>query len=216
PLRIQPNLQDALVGLALCRYTQGRVPEAIHCFQRALDMVPTPAGHFNLANVLKDQGRLQEAETHYQAAPRLRPYFVEAWGNLGVVKGEQGDAETAARAYATALEFRPDCALAHLYLGQLLMVQHKWDEAIAQLRTGLSVAIPANTHDALGSKGESDEAIRQYQEAIRLKPDDALAHNSLGLALGRKGQIDEAIRQFQEAIRLQPDDAPRSGERRVV
>ena len=41
-----------------------------------------------------------------------------------------------------------------------------------------------------------DEAIRQYQEAIRLKPDYAEAHNNLGNALAEKGQMDEAIRQY--------------------
>ncbi len=52
-----------------------------------------------------------------------------------------------------------------------------------------------------------DEAIRQFQETIRLKPDYADAHNNLGIALFRKGQMDEAIRQFQEALRLKPDQA---------
>ena len=52
-----------------------------------------------------------------------------------------------------------------------------------------------------------DEAISQYQEAIRLRPGNASAHNNLGNALARKGQMDEAIRQFQEALRLQPDFA---------
>jgi hypothetical protein len=33
-------------------------------------------------------------------------------------------------------------------------------------------------------KGQIDEAIRQYQEAIRLKPDYAQARNNLARALG--------------------------------
>jgi tetratricopeptide (TPR) repeat protein len=60
---------------------------------------------------------------------------------------------------------------------------------------------------ALDRKSQTDEAIRQYQEAIRLKPDFASAHYNLGNALGEKGQTDEAIRQYQEAIRLAPDNA---------
>ena len=52
-----------------------------------------------------------------------------------------------------------------------------------------------------------DEAIRQYREAIRLKPDYAEAHNNLGAAFLNKGQTAEAIGQFKEALRLKPDDA---------
>ena len=59
----------------------------------------------------------------------------------------------------------------------------------------------------LVSKGHLDEAIRQYQETLRLKPDYAEAYNNLGVAFDRKGQIDEAIRQYQEALRLKPDYA---------
>jgi tetratricopeptide (TPR) repeat protein len=69
----------------------------------------------------------------------------------------------------------------------------------------------ADIHWRLGkaydSQNRLDEAIVQYQEGIRLQPDDTDAHNSLGVALARKGQTDEAIRQFQEAIRLKPDYA---------
>ncbi len=60
---------------------------------------------------------------------------------------------------------------------------------------------------ALVPKGQLGEAIRQYQEALRLKPDYADAYNNLGNALGLQGQTDEAIRQFQEALRLKPDYA---------
>jgi protein O-mannosyl-transferase len=60
---------------------------------------------------------------------------------------------------------------------------------------------------ALGPKGQTDEAIRQYQEALRLKPGYADAHNNLGYALDEKGQLNEAIHELQEAIHLKPDDA---------
>jgi Flp pilus assembly protein TadD len=60
---------------------------------------------------------------------------------------------------------------------------------------------------ALYKQGQLDEAIRQYEEAIRLKPGDPGAHNDLGNALDEKGQTDGAIRQYQEALRLKPDYA---------
>jgi tetratricopeptide (TPR) repeat protein len=62
-----------------------------------------------------------------------------------------------------------------------------------------------NLGNVLLNKGQTDQAISQYQEAIRLKPDFDDAHNDLGLALFNKGQTDEAISQYHEAIRLKPD-----------
>jgi len=61
--------------------------------------------------------------------------------------------------------------------------------------------------EALAGKGQVDDAIRQFQEAIRLSPGFAQAHYNLGYQLAVLGQINEAIRQFQEAIRLKPNYA---------
>jgi len=58
----------------------------------------------------------------------------------------------------------------------------------------------------LDKKGQSEEAIRQYQEAIRIKPDYVLGHYNLGVALEMKSRTAEAIQQYQEAIRLNPDN----------
>jgi tetratricopeptide (TPR) repeat protein len=64
-----------------------------------------------------------------------------------------------------------------------------------------------NLGAAFANKGQTDEAIRQYEEAIRLKPDYTNARYNLGVAFYQLGRIDEAIRQFQEVIRLKPDHA---------
>jgi len=60
---------------------------------------------------------------------------------------------------------------------------------------------------ALDKEGQIDEAMIQFQEAIRLKPDYAEAHYNLGVACLERDQTDEAMIQFQEAIRFYPDYA---------
>jgi Flp pilus assembly protein TadD len=57
---------------------------------------------------------------------------------------------------------------------------------------------------ALGEAGRIAEAIEHFQQAIRLKPDDAGSYNNLGLALASSGRQPEAIEQYQHAIRLKP------------
>jgi len=45
-----------------------------------------------------------------------------------------------------------------------------------------------------------DQAIDQFQHALRFKPDDAEAHSNLGLAYKHKGWTDKAIEEYQRAL----------------
>jgi tetratricopeptide (TPR) repeat protein len=49
--------------------------------------------------------------------------------------------------------------------------------------------------------------MKEEREAMRLTPDDAVAHYDLGNALGDKGDWDGAIKEYGEAIRLKPEFA---------
>ena len=57
------------------------------------------------------------------------------------------------------------------------------------------------------ARGRTDEAIDQFQAALRLAPDFLPAHNNLGAAYARKGLIDEAIEELRIAIKLDPESA---------
>jgi tetratricopeptide (TPR) repeat protein len=61
--------------------------------------------------------------------------------------------------------------------------------------------------DALHGQGKVSEAMEAWREAIRLRPEDAVAHAHLGDALRGDGEVSEAIAAYREAIRLKPDYA---------
>ena len=61
--------------------------------------------------------------------------------------------------------------------------------------------------NALDQAGRSDEAIKHYEEAVRLKPDYAIGHTNLAAALRNSGRVSEAIGHYEEAVRLKPDRA---------
>ncbi len=86
----------------------------------------------------------------------------------------------------------------------------KDDEILFRHTLAITGANPL-AHKAIGDaffrKGQFDEAIKEYQEALRLDPQYADAGYSLGSAFLRKGQIDVAVSQFQEVIRLDPNNA---------
>jgi tetratricopeptide (TPR) repeat protein len=67
----------------------------------------------------------------------------------------------------------------------------------------------AETHHYLGvaleESGRVQEAIDQFELALRIEPDLAEAQYSLGVALERTGKITEAIDHYQQALRIKPD-----------
>lgn len=55
---------------------------------------------------------------------------------------------------------------------------------------------------AMNHFGDIEGAIKKYERAIELDPDDSIAHNNLGLLLEQKGYKDEAQAKFDRADRL--------------
>jgi tetratricopeptide (TPR) repeat protein len=146
----------------------------------------------------------------YELARRWRPALIalSVAGSAAIVlwlvvtRQQLGYWKDSESLFRHALEVTENNDFAHNNLGAALSEKGQIDEphhGSAALALGLGAA--------LSEKGQIDEAIRQYQEALRLKPGYAYAHNNLGTALRNKGQLDDAIRQYQEALRLKPDYA---------
>jgi protein O-mannosyl-transferase len=57
---------------------------------------------------------------------------------------------------------------------------------------------------ALMEKGAISEAIKHYNEALRIYPGFAEAHNALGVAFLRQNRISEATHHFESALRTRP------------
>ena len=57
---------------------------------------------------------------------------------------------------------------------------------------------------AYSSKGETDRAIQDYDQSIRLNPQNAATFNNRGNAYLNKHQSDRAIQDYDQAVRLDP------------
>jgi Flp pilus assembly protein TadD len=57
----------------------------------------------------------------------------------------------------------------------------------------------------LDRAGKAEDAIKQYEQALRLDPEYAEAHNNLGTALMKQDRREEAIGHYEQALRLKPD-----------
>jgi tetratricopeptide (TPR) repeat protein len=54
-------------------------------------------------------------------------------------------------------------------------------------------------------RGNPDRAMAHYVEALRRKPDLAVAHHNLAVLLLEQGLAEEAMTEFQQALRFRPD-----------
>jgi len=66
----------------------------------------------------------------------------------------------------------------------------------------------ANIHFRLGSeylqKGDPTSALREFLEAEKLNPDDALVQYGLGSALNAKGRFQEGLQHYRKALEIDP------------
>jgi len=62
-----------------------------------------------------------------------------------------------------------------------------------------------NLGSVLAGLGRDEEAIAQYEEALRISPGLADVHNNFANTLAEQGRSEEAIAHYTEALRLKPD-----------
>ncbi len=168
--------------------------------------------HDSLGNALAEQGKLDQAITHYNAALRINPNSLNTHNNLGVAFLEGGDIDKALTHYYAALRLKSDSAETHNNLGVAFFSMGQLNKAISHYLTAIELdptfgKAYNNLGNVLFQQGKLDEAIIQYHKALEIKTNYPEAHNNLGAALAQQGKLNEAIIQFEKALWLKPDYA---------
>jgi len=84
-------------------------------------------------------------------------------------------------------------------------IETLWRATIA--RNPQSWLAHTNLGAVLLQQGQTQEAISEDRQALRINPSDSGSHNNLGTALLKEGQIEGAIEEFDEALRIDPANA---------
>lgn len=200
-----------LVFAALSSVQINRWRDNITLFQHTLAVTPPNLPiEYNLAHVLGEQGRYDEAAPHLEKALQIKPDFFDALLNMGITLAGQGRAGEAVEYYERAIRVQPNSAKAHAELGVALARQNRNDVAMEELSQALELApndadIHTNLGLVLARAGKVQEALDELHVAVWYKPDGAEAHNNLGLVLLASGKARESIPEFEAALRLNPD-----------
>lgn len=165
----------------------------------------------NLGEVLRQQGKSDEADECYRAALRHKPDYPEALNNIGYGFFGRAQYEEAADYYRRAIQVEPRFAPAWSNLGAVQISQGDTTAAIQSLRHALeldpnNLDAMSNLSVALTTRGQFDEALRLAQTVIQSQPHRADAHINLGNVLLAVGRVDDAIRAFSLATQLDPQN----------
>jgi Flp pilus assembly protein TadD/predicted aspartyl protease len=157
----------------------GIVSVALHAGAQARRTADDAELHFQLASVLFEETRFEEALEAFQNAARASDPQLAVRARMGIVRSalRMGDFDRAQREASSLRESAP--------------------------RDPEAIAVQA---DALWSAGLFDEAEREWRDALALEPELSRGHHGLSRALASSGQLEQAVNESQAALKLAPRD----------
>jgi tetratricopeptide (TPR) repeat protein len=171
-----PGQSDAMHLLGLMAHAYGNLDLAIDHLRAACMAPRAPAIYVsNLAELLRQGGRLAEAEQAARRSVAMDTGLIGGWNNLGIILQEAGKLEES-----------------RVCLERVVALQPHYAEGQNNL---------ANTLKRLGLL---DLAKVHYEAALAIAPDYAEAHSNLSNLLNDLGQHDAALDCARRAIEANP------------
>lgn len=154
----------------------------------------------NVGLALAKQGKTEEAIRHYNTALTIRPTWDQAYYCLGNALAKEGRTQEAIGAYQQAIQLNPEFTAAQASLAGELMKAGLGEEALSARQEGTGDGqVTAEFHYNMGcvleKQGKYEEAMKEYKETVRLKPDFGQAHNNLAVGYYFSRNYSEAWRE---------------------
>lgn len=211
-----PTFAPAYAGLASAYSNLGLVffgkppgesrPKVLVAARKALELDPDLSeARAELADALQKDWHWAEAETEYRRAIELSPNDAAAHGGLAQWLLCQGRTEEALASARRAQELDPQ-EFEGRQVGAILFYSHRFDEAIRELRTTLTI----DPNDplaawyfgfALNGAKQYDEAITALERAASLSDRSSAVLGVLVHAYGEAGRRAEALQVLDELYR---------------
>ena len=170
-------LEEEIINHAIELHLHGNILKAAKYYQYCINKGLADHRVFNnFGLILKDQGKLKEAEFYTSKAIEIKHDFVEALSNLGAIFIDLGKLEKAELSISKAINLNPDNYIAH-----------------------------SNQALVFFYLGKLNEAEIYIKKAIKLNPNYANAYLSFGLILKELGKSKQAFESYKKAIEINPD-----------
>jgi tetratricopeptide (TPR) repeat protein len=209
-IRLAPTFATAFSDRGNAHFNNGKNNLALRDYEEAIRLAPTLAAAYSGRGVVHNaEGQFNLALLDFDQAIKLDPNKASFFNNRGVAHQNNDDHKRAISDFDRAIELDPKHAVAFLNRGISRRKLGQYDEALQdhEKATSLDRTNAANFSERCLDKAilgvQLESAIVDCQEALRLRPDDAWAHDSRGLVHLKLGQFELAIRDFDVALAKQ-------------
>jgi len=171
----------ALVGVVVILGSLTWMREAVWAdslalWKDAVDKSPELARpHLNLGMAYQAAGNDEQALTEYRSALNLNPRLAPAYVDIAGIYFNRNDLQSSEAALRMAMALSPAMPSPYVNLAQIAMKKNRPEEAIQILDQAPVGNISYLCHlakgDAYAQLGRYSEAVVEYQEAVRLRPD---------------------------------------------
>jgi tetratricopeptide (TPR) repeat protein len=196
-------------GKALLNVSQPS--QALDSYNRSLDFGENIAARNGRAEVLKSQGRLDDALAAYDEVRREHPEDVVAKNGRAEVLKSQGRLDEALTAYDDVRREHPEDVFAKAGRAEVLKSLGQLEEALAAYddvsRQHPDDVVAKNGRaEVLKSQGRLDEALTAYDDVRRQHPENVVAKNGRAEVLKSQGRLDEALTAYDDVRRQHPEN----------
>lgn len=202
-----PTFAEAHLNLGLVREEQGRNNEAITSLQKALSLKPRLRGaslflaiaEYRLNHFDKAIAALQKETSYY-------PSDANAWMWLGVVHLAAENSEEAVMALDKAVKLAPNDIdiLYHRGRAHLLVSKNSYEKMFQIDPKSWRVHQVLAQADAEADRHE--DAIAEYDAAIKLAPRQPGLHEELGMEYWKESKIEPAVAALQKELEIDPNN----------
>jgi tetratricopeptide (TPR) repeat protein len=203
--------KEQIMQKAFKSHSQGNISEAAKNYQDLINQGFIDHRVFsNYGVIMKETGKLEEAEVLMRKAIELKPNFADAFSNLGTILTDLGKLEEAEVSMRKAIELKPDFADAFSNLGTILADLGKLEEAELFTRKAIEykpefAKLHYNLGNIMRNLGKLEEAEVSMRKAIELKPNFAKAFYSLAHISRNLNKLETSILNFEKAIEFKMD-----------
>lgn len=178
-LELDPENVNSLIGLGQCRLALQQIEESVAALEKAVGLAPDFAdAHYNLGRAYMEQNLREKAINEFKEALNINPKY------------------RAAKSLMSALMKSAD--------GRVRVGESDRELSAAEEQLSRQANIHFHMGNALLQKNLLKEALVEFKEAVRLRPNYPDIRNRLGELYMRRGQFSLAEEEFLVALKINP------------